>query len=110
MTPSLYQSKGMELSVSKINDKNADPREYILNDKATAKKLIKAAKAEDLSVGRNLNNSFTLSFSTGSYVKIVLPLLDFWKTHKTIDKIDTDGLDTTIKSVICQNCQSWNNS
>ena len=79
--------------------KNKETREYILNDNATAKKLVKAAKAEDLKICQNFNDSFTLTFSTGSYVKTVLPLLKFWKNNKKIRKADTAGLNVIIESV-----------
>ena len=50
---------------------------YILNDKATLKKLQAAASNQAIEVTRN-GGSTTLHFSTGSYVSVVIPLVNAW--------------------------------
>ena len=118
----MNQSKGKILPPSwKLNDNlppgwklNDDPsitcvkttqeRKYYLNDKKTAIKLTKAAKADNFVVGVNGDKSFTLFFSTGAYVQTAIPLLNFYKkvcqsSPPAIRKSEVAGLDIEVKLV-----------
>ena len=82
-----------------VQDKN-----YYLNDKKTAIKLTKAAKADDLVVGVNKDKSYTLFLSTGAYVRTVIPLLNFYKkvlqsSTPVLRKNEVAGLTVEVKSV-----------
>jgi hypothetical protein len=72
---------------------------YYLNYKATEDKLVKGANSKDFISVVNGDNSYTLTFSTGSYVIVVMPLLKFWKETTKISSDDTDGLETEVLSV-----------
>ena len=85
-------------------EKTSQNKKYFLNDKKTANKLTKAAKADDLAVGVNRDKSFTLFLNTGSYVRTAIPLLKFYKkvwqsSTPTIRKSEVAGLNVKVKSV-----------
>ena len=51
---------------------------YFLNDDATTKKLKKAAAKESIEVKHNTGSKY-ITFSTGSYVTVVLALVKAWQ-------------------------------
>ena len=49
------------------------------------------------------DNSVNLQFSTGAHIKTVLPLVQFYKEgvgKGHIKKVDVDGLDVSVTSVV----------
>ena len=67
-------------NASKYVDFKTRKGKYKLNDKATEKKLKKAANFHDIKVDdMKTDSSHSIQFSTGSYLTTVVPLLDTFK-------------------------------
>ena len=67
-----------------VNLKGGNPggkAKYFLNDDATVKKLKRAAAKQPIEVKHN-SGSKTITFSTGSYVSVVLALVRAWQNNE----------------------------
>ena len=71
---------------------------YYLNDDATLAKLKSHAPRAPLERTPTNDKSHTFQFSTGAFVSVMVPLVNFWKSAqgRTIDPQETDNLDTSI--------------
>ena len=74
---------------------------YHLNDVATLGKLKKHSVSTPMEQKANKDNSVSLQFSTGAYMKAVLPLIRFYKEceGQQIRKSDVDNLLVSVKNV-----------
>ena len=76
---------------------------YYLNDMKTLAKLKKHAVLPPVVENMTRDNSVSLQFSTGAYIKTVSPLVTFYKEgvgKGHIKKADVDGLDVSVTSVV----------
>ena len=76
---------------------------YYLNDIKTLAKLKKHAVFPPMVENLTKDNSVSLQFSTGAYIKAVSPLVKFYKDgvgKGHISKVDVDGLDVSVSSVV----------
>ena len=76
---------------------------YYLNDMKTLAKLKKHAVLPPMVENMTRDNSVSLQFSTGAYIKAVSPLVKFYKEgvgKGHIKKVEVDGLDVSVTSVV----------
>ena len=65
-------------AIVNIKGGNPDGRsKYFLNNDATVRRLKKGAMDKDLLTVCNKDDSFTITFSAGAYISVVLQLLKF---------------------------------
>ena len=74
---------------------------YYLNDVATLGKLKKHAVPTPMEQKSNKDNSISLQFSTGAYMKAVLPLIKFYKECEgdQIRKSDIDNMSAVVRNI-----------
>ena len=86
------------------NELNEDRFKYFLNDDATLVKLKGHATRAPIEQTPTNDPTHTFQFSSGSFVAVMNPLVNFWKSAqgKTIKPEETDNLDTSVKSVKAQ--------
>ena len=83
------------------HDMNEDRFKYYLNDDATLEKLKGHATRAPIEQTPTNDQTHTFQFSSGSFVAVMNPLVNFWKSArgKIINPDETDNLDTSVKSV-----------
>ena len=83
---------------------NEDRFKYYLNDDATLVKLKGHATRAPIEQTPTNDPTHTFQFSSGSFVVVMNPLVNFWKSAqgKLINPKETDNLDTSVKSVKTQ--------
>ena len=76
---------------------------YYLNDMKTLAKLKKHSVLPPMVENMTKDNSVSLQFSTGAYIKTVSTLVKFYKEgvgKGHTKKVDVDGLDVSVTSVV----------